>query len=466
MKTILTLTRLRIAVITTAAMILFNSTRSEAQICASPATIIYGLSSAGAIYPINVTNATTGVVVKNTTYSGNAVTKANGLAYNSTNGKFYYFKRNVGASPQEFVSYDPATTFVTVLAVSTCTNEVHTGCITADGLYYYSIDIDANLNCYNIVMNTWTKITSAFTDQFGNNVASVIKSQSAGDIAFDGNGRLWIVTSDNSNFAVYSINGPLPTTAVAGLTVSQRVSPLTATPSGNSIAGIAFNPTGQIFMATRGDDRLYKLNNNLTLTFIGNLGVADIGNDLTSCAFPLGVLPITWLNFSAALSNKYNEVELTWAIAEKNNPGFYVQYSTDGLNWRDLSFVPINMFDVEGQQYYYKHSNPAPGNNYYRIKTSNENGKDSYTQVKVVTLKSGATITVWPNPASSSIHINAENNSPMQVRVYDMAGRLQLNKQLPAGEKTISISSLNAGTYMLNIVTQDGLNQNQKFIKQ
>lgn len=467
MKMILIFTRNRKTLFLLLAVCLMAVTEINAQVCASPATTIYGLTGNGEIYPINVSNAAIGTVVKNSTYSGNTPNKSNSLAYNSTNGKFYYFKRNVGGSaPIEFVSYDPATATVTVLTTSTsCTGETHTGCVTADGLGYYTFDTDANLSYYNILTNTWTFITNVFKDQDGNDVTSVIKSQNAGDCAFDGNGNLWLVTSDNNNFGVYVLTNP-PKTAVSSLTLYRRVSPTTSTPSGKSIAGIAFNPSGQIFMATKNDNRLYRLENNLSLTFIGTFSVSDIGNDLTSCVFPLAVLPVTWVDFSAILKNN-KEVKLSWQIAEKPYAGFYVQHSQDGKTWTDIAFEATLETDVEGKVYTYTHQSPVTGQNFYRIKTLNELGKERYSEVKAVMLKQpGAAVTLWPNPASDYLNISGSNDQLRNVRIYDLSGRMQVNAQLKPGESSVSVTMLKSGTYMLSVYAADGSKESKTFIKQ
>ncbi|MEQ1675976.1 MAG: T9SS type A sorting domain-containing protein [Chitinophagaceae bacterium] len=443
------------------------STDTKAQVCVAPDAVIYGLTASGAIYPINVSNASLGTVIKNTSYSPYAANRSNGLAYNNTNGKFYYFKRNVGyTAPVQFVSYDPGTTAVSVLASTTCTSETHTGCITADGKGYYTIDIDANLNYYDIITNTWTFITSNFTDQFGNNVSTVIRAQNAGDIAFDGNGSMWIVTSNTSNYGLYTLAGPQLVAPVASVTVTRRIAPTTPTPTGRNIAGIAFNSTGQIFMSTKTDDRLYRLENNLTLTYKGTFPVTDVGNDLTSCTFPLGVLPLTWMSFTATLQNE-KCVLLNWQIAEKSTHRFQVQHSTDGNNWITISLVEVQTTDTEGQLYAYLHNNPPPGNNYYRIKTSNEDGKDAFSQTRMVFVKiKGSLFTIWPNPGSALVNITADSYGVLQVRIIDLAGRLQLDKQLKAGETSFTVSSLKPGIYLLSIYTQTGTVQSQKFIKQ
>ncbi|MCB0775389.1 MAG: T9SS type A sorting domain-containing protein [Chitinophagaceae bacterium] len=446
---------------------LFLRNSINAQICANPSTIIYGLTGTGAIYPIDVTNASIGTVVKSSSYSGNNPSKANGLAYNNVNGKFYYFKRNVSNS-QEFVSYDPATATVSILATSSCGDDIHTGCITADGLYYYTIDIDANLNCYNIVNNTWTFITANMIDQSSNSVSDVIKSQNAGDIAFDGNGNLWIVTSDNSNYGVYKVAAPLPTTATSGLTAYEMIAPSSSTPTGKSIAGIAFNPSGQIFMATKNDNRLYRLENNHSLTFLGTFSTSDVGNDLTSCAFPFGVLPVTWLKFDAIARNSHN-TELTWQIAEKSQSGFTIQHSANGVDWNQIGFITISDNDVEGQAYHFTHVNPVNGKNYYRIITKSESGKPSISQIKVTEngTKAFSTVSLWPNPVSGSLNVSSNESQINKVMIFDISGRLQLEKVVTTGtQASIDVSRLQKGSYILTVITKDGSKQVEKFVKQ
>ncbi len=465
MKPIFTLSKIQGACFLFTFFVLLKANKAPAQICADPAGVIYGLTGNGAIYPVNVSNASTGAVIKNTSYPGNSASKSNGLAYNSNSGKFYYFKRNVGTTPQEFVSYDAGTSTVSILPTSTCTSEVHTGCITADGKYYFTIDIDANLNRYDIINNQWMKITSSFTDQFGNNVSTVIKDQNAGDIAFDGNGNLWIITSSSTNFGVYMLPAPLPSSAVAGVTVTRRVAPTTATPSGNMIAGIAFNPTGQIFMSTKNDNLLYRLENNLSLTLLGTLSVSDVGNDLTSCAYPLGVLPVTWTSFDASLISQAR-VSLNWSVAEKGNTGFAVQHSRDGINWDEISFIEPAPGNREIQTYSFLHEDPATGKNYYRLLSAESTGKLNYSVVKLV-IVSGTAIPVklWPNPVIGGfVQLRTENNTGAKVSIYDLAGRLQLSKQMLPGESGIATHTLTRGTYLITVVTQQGSVHNQKLI--
>lgn len=233
------------------------------------------------------------------------------------------------------------------------------------------------------------------------------------------------------------------------------------------IAGIAFNPTGQIFMSTKNDNRLYRLEDNLTLTLLGTFSVSDLGNDLTSCAFPLGVLPVTWTSFEAALFGP-SMVSLNWSIAEKSNTGFSVQHSEDGFNWKEIAFVRPNQQHTETQTYTHVHNDPVAGINYYRLKTADESGKLNYSIVKMVNVRiAAAFLKVWPNPvAGGVIRFNSPSNSVAKISLYDISGRHQFSKQLLAGENGINTNGIPPGIYYLKAVTPGGTHTTQKIIIQ
>lgn len=439
-------------------------------VCTDPDNIIYGLTGNGEIREINVNTAATGTVVKNNSYTGNSPSKANGMGYNYVDGKFYYFKRNVGSSPNEFVSFHPATGTVTMLATTTCAAEVHTGCVSSSGTGYYTIDTDGNLNYYNITTNSWTFITSTIVDQNGNDVDAVVRSQNAGDMSIDGWGNIWLVTSSNSNYGLYRFPANLPTTPVASFTVTRVIDPSSTTPTGQSFAGIAFNPTGQIYMATKNGNRLYRLENTLSLTFVGTLGTSDLGNDLTSCSFPYKILPVLWKEFSATLA-KNNQITLSWEVYEQNNQGYFVEQSLDGLSWNSLGFVSAENNPNDLSEYSFTTMGTSSGNIYFRLRTTDKTGRNGYSDVRMLTMpkSNNQLIAVWPNPARENIQVSnlAEEGTPFQkARLFDLNGQILIEKQLQPGLNTISLSTLKTGTYVLSMVATNGTIQTQKIIKQ
>jgi hypothetical protein len=86
MKMIFTVSRkLNTTKLLVAALITLIGNYAQAQVCASPNTTIYALTSGGVIYPITISNANVGTKVNTATGSPN---QANGIGYNSITGVF------------------------------------------------------------------------------------------------------------------------------------------------------------------------------------------------------------------------------------------------------------------------------------------------------------------------------------------------------------------------------------------
>jgi hypothetical protein len=469
-----TLTLIAKKTITVAAVLLMvTATISYGQVsvvCSNPTNTAYGLTNTGEIYEINTTTAATIRTIKNNVYAGAAPASSNGMGYNTFNGKFYYFKRNITSGSQEFVSFNPTLNVVSALAASTCTADVHTGCVSFSGAGYYTVDIQGTLHYYDIALNKWTFITSLLVDQNGNNVTNIIKTQSAGDMAIDGLNNMWILTSSNTNYGLYKFPANLPTKPVAQVNVVCAINPTAVTPTGNSFAGIAFKPNGQILMTTRGDDKLYLLQTTNTLTFVGNLTTVDVGNDLTSCNFPAGVLPVTWISFGATVQNK-NRVELKWEVLEYHAKAYNIEVSTNGKDWIDVASINAKNNPEFFNAYSYSHINSLNGKQYYRIRQVDLDGKTSYTEIVTATVQNDKqNITIFPNPATDEIRLanynSAGNVFYTNAQIFDLSGKMVKETVLRAGTASININKLPVGAYLIKIQTNNGDVYNQKFIKQ
>ena len=442
---------------------------SEAQVCSNPNTTIYGLTATGSIYPISVSNANVGAAL-NPVYPGYAAAESNAMGYNPTNGKFYYFKRNPNMSSQEFCVFDPGTMTYTILASAPTSDAIHCGCVTKNGTGYYAVDTQGRLFYYNIVLNTWTTISSNIRDANNSNVSNVIKNHPTGDMAVDGNGDLWILCCGGVDYGLYKLNAPLPVTPQATVVVAQRVAPSTATPFPNAdvFAGIAFNSSGQIYLSSYFQNRLYRLENNLSITFIGTFNVTNVGNDLTSCNFPLGVLPIKWQNFDASLLRE-NDVKLEWEVTHSGNTEFSIQHSTNGSDWQEVTRIIANTAE-ENQVYSYTHSDPANGTNYYRIRMHENHQEGSFSETLRLNVETdpAGMFSLGPNPANDLLYLTAKggmNSSKLTISFIDLAGRIQMEKHLMPGENTVNINTLKNGLYIVNIISANGEIYKEKIIK-
>ena len=169
---------------------------------------------------------------------------------------------------------------------------------------------------------------------------------------------------------------------------------------------------------------------------------------------------------------------LNWTtLTEINNKGFAIERSVDGSNFTQIAFINSIAKDGISSQtlnYLFNDSKPFNGNNYYRLKQIDINGKFEYSSiVKINNSTNLQIVAVYPNPASNilNININANSNAVVDVLVTDIIGKIITSKkvQTTAGTNntSIDISKLAVGTYLVKMIT-DGLGETNisKFIKQ
>lgn len=124
-----------------------------------------------------------------------------------------------------------------------------------------------------------------------------IPGQLNGDIAFDGGGNLYIVTSSTTGGTLEAISAPLPQTAAQAATLSPALLSTFAVPGGAAVNGIAFDGNGTLYLSQGGTNGVFSIDPG-TGTLDGSLtplpaaltGPAGVGIvDLASCAFPPAV---------------------------------------------------------------------------------------------------------------------------------------------------------------------------------
>lgn len=460
---------------------------SQAQLCQNPLDTIYGLNSitgsgSGQISGINVNAATTSVIGSPASTSANA----NGIGYSKATNKFYFFNQTA-AGTTEFVSYDPLTGVKTSLAIpsspaipTVAAGKLRSGTVNEAGDAYYTIFPGATTAMgypltapafyyYNIPGNNWVRITQSFRD-ISNNTVNEIRTLNSGDMAFDGFGRLWIVCSSNTNYAMYRINGPLPTASVANITVDTII-PSRPTPAGVSITGVAFNSSGNLYLSSGsgvgvGNNQLYRMTMAASpLTNIGTLP-NGVGDDLASCINPFVVLPSYNFQFNAAPIK--NAIQLVWKTAESTEVlGYEVEYSTDGRKWEKIAFTARDLTQ-QSNPYVYNDYKYKQKDNYYRIVQISLTGQIKYSAIQRV---AGGVI------MEGKISITSVNNdlvifgkdlpAKYTAQIYDNTGRMVFSGTVNQVIKTIDISNLTKGLYFLKLFHSELKQQlgMQKFIK-
>lgn len=438
----------------------------HAQVCSDPLNTIYGLDQNGDIVQVNVNDASVGSAISSSGDAGypGFTNNANAIGLNIQNGMFYYFQDNASGS-QQFVSYDPATSTYTMLANSPISGSVVKGCISADGTGYYCIDGAGKLCYYNIAGNTWVQISSNLVDQTNTSLAGTFAALGNGDMSIDGLGNLWIVVASSTQWGLYKINAPLPTTPTPSVTLNEMIPPVQATPTGLPFVGIAYNATGQIYLCTVND--LYLLENDLSITHINTFSTPGVVVDLTSCNYPIDILPLSWTSFTASLQNN-NSVLLSWSVSQQQEETkYYIERSSNGKDWENIGYQQNSAGEGE-IDYSFTDARPSNGINYYRIRTSGFDGKGKYSEIKTINIASGKHVNIWPIPATSKINIQVPlntNSNGRSVQIFNPSGQEVSSTLLYGGVNIVDVSSLKVGYYFARVTLSNGEIINQKFIK-
>jgi hypothetical protein len=444
-------------------MMLLIMQTSSAQICSDPAGTIYGMDNSGGIYPINTSNGVVGARI-NPAYTGNPAASSNAIGYSPSNGRFYFFKRNADQTPQEFVSFNPSTNTYTALASCPTTNNIRTGCVNSLGTGYYCMDAAANLFFYRFSSNNWKLIASTFYNQYGTDVTATIAAHSSGDVAIDGYGSMWLLCSSATQYGLYFFQGPMPTGSAASMNLIEKIAPTTPTPGGSNFAGIGFSPTGQIYIS-QGNDKFYRLNNNLTLTLLGTFTVTNVGGDMTSCSFPTLVLASHQQDLMVQPVSD-EQMLLTWTGNDANVKGFFVEFSRDAQNWTTLGYVESNNTSLSNTKYSFTFQAQTSGRYYYRLRQVGQEGQIVYSEVKFIDIKLNNLVSIGPNPTRSTIQVTNNANAFSRICVLDIAGHFLKQLTLKRGVNSINISELPNGTYLLRLESESGELYHQKIIKE
>ncbi len=175
------------------------------------------------------------------------------------------------------------------------------------------------------------------------------------------------------------------------------------------------------------------------------------------------ILPIELMSFTAVCNGRY--VNLEWTTAsERNNDYFIVERSDDAINFTEIARIAGAGNSIEQLDYNYTDYSVASGDNYYRLVQVDYDGTRTVSEI-VVAICSEAdgepNVHVFPNPFRNDLTIHMENfgGSTVTVEVYDMLGRIVMQKTIgvegSSEETMLQLDNLSNGTYNVRISTKE-----------
>ncbi|OJY93551.1 MAG: hypothetical protein BGP13_03935 [Sphingobacteriales bacterium 40-81] len=199
-------------------------------------------------------------------------------------------------------------------------------------------------------------------------------------------------------------------------------------------------------------------------------GVIPAGVTITALAIGSvsAILPVTFGDFTAK-PVKCTAL-LQWkTYTEQNNSHFNVERSQDGIHFSTIAQVSGAGNSTTTKSYEYTDEAPLSGKSYYRITQVDFDGKYSSTPIRLIEMNcEGASLRVYPNPASNQITVKA-GKAITQVNVLSASGQavMQYRPSLSqnGGLFNMNIQQLQSGIYILQIINKDGTTDIIKLMK-
>ena len=175
-----------------------------------------------------------------------------------------------------------------------------------------------------------------------------------------------------------------------------------------------------------------------------------------------GTLPIELVSFEAHTSEK-NNVLLEWVTAsEINNDYFTIERSSNGRDFESIYMQTGAGNSSVTNNYSFTDMNPLQGDNYYRLKQTDYDGKFTYSNIEFINMKTrDETITMYPNPLNSGQRLtfrlsNSENSS--RVEIYSISGMKLFEKQFKNHEYLVEIdidNIVSKGIFLICIINKE-----------
>jgi len=232
---------------------------------------------------------------------------------------------------------------------------------------------------------------------------------------------------------------------------------------------------------------------NYSYTFAGASSTTQI-TALTATGFSLGVstdanasgsntqwyafgsadlLPVELINFSGEKDK--TAINLSWQTAsEVNSSYFEIQRSLDGVNFETIGSIDAAGFSNLVLNYDFRDENAFSGQNYYRLKEVDTDGRTQFSDILVVDFSNGNALlqmNLYPNPVNdkATLIFDASNEENATLEVLDQLGRVVYTSVISVvkGNNNISLNDLSiaSGNYFVRVLTSSSISETIKFTR-
>ncbi len=196
-------------------------------------------------------------------------------------------------------------------------------------------------------------------------------------------------------------------------------------------------------------------------------GPATLGATGTTAGAIL--LPVLLVDFTATL-NIEKMIVLDWATTmESNSSHFNIERSQDGSVWNTIGTVQAAGNSSMTIDYSYTDENPAAGVNYYRLSMVDRDGRNAFSEVKIVrTTALVSDVSFYPNPARDYVNVSLAQSASTgaMIRLISQSGQVLQEKKVAGNGTTVTfpVQQYATGVYILSVAAADGSHESSKLV--
>ncbi len=193
-------------------------------------------------------------------------------------------------------------------------------------------------------------------------------------------------------------------------------------------------------------------------------GYSRVGNpDAGAYEYNGTIFPLRLLSFTA--SQKEMNAQLNWTTANEINVAhFVIERSIDGRAFYTIGERAAIGNTASNKRYSFTDNKPLKGTNFYRLKMVDLDGQFTYSATVAINNKMSTVLAIYHNPVKENLVFSIADDVTL-AEVYDMEGKLLIERKITPGLNSIMVQSLSTGTYLLQVFNKDKMITKASFIK-
>lgn len=235
---------------------------------------------------------------------------------------------------------------------------------------------------------------------------------------------------------------------------------------------IEIYPGGRV-QAAAGSSDLIQIGHTLVWGGPGSGQQSDLNGPyyVTQTGQGAGVLPVVMGEFKAE-AQQPSQILLQWTTyQEYNSAEFLVERSADSKVWISIGSIKAAGNSSVRRNYTFTDRSPLNGNNYYRLKQVDIDGKAAYSGIVRVSNNHSnhSNISIFPNPVQATANIYVKNGlkGTQQIQVFNNSGVLIQTMNAVAGNMMqLDTRNLASGYYWVRLVESGRTLEQTRLIKQ